>query len=119
MQIIRFLFIFLSIGLAAIGQVILKLGMSKVGQINLGVSSMITTFTQPLVIFGLFFYGVSLILWLVILSKENLSFVYPMVALSYVVTTILARFLLHEQVPSIRWLGLGCIMLGIVMVARS
>jgi len=119
MQIIRFLFIFLSIGLAAIGQVILKLGMTKVGQINLSISSMITTFTQPLVIFGLLFYGISLILWLVVLSKEDLSFVYPMVALSYVVTTILARFVLHEQVPSIRWVGLGCIMLGIVMVARS
>lgn len=119
MQFFRFFLIFFSIGLAAVGQLILKMGMNKIGQISLNFSNMLTTFTNPLVLAGLFCYGLSLITWLVVLSRENLSFVYPMVAFSYVVTTILARTVLGEEVPLFRWVGLGFIMTGIIFVARS
>jgi undecaprenyl phosphate-alpha-L-ara4N flippase subunit ArnE len=119
MQMLRYLIIFSSIGLAAIGQIILKIGMSKNGELTFALLPMIKAFTNVYVLSGLVFYGVSLIIWLVVLSKENLSFVYPMVAFSYVVTTILARFFLHEEVPGLRWFGLTLIIFGIVCVARS
>ena len=118
-QVIRYMLILFSIGLAAVGQIILKIGMDKLGQIGFSLEQLISTFTNPIVLGGLFFYGVSLILWLIVLSREQLSFVYPMVALSYVVTTVLARLILKEDVPALRWFGLLVIMAGIVMVARS
>ena len=110
----RFVLIFTPIIIAALGQLILKIGMNKVGQFNL-----IKTFTHPTILLGLSFYGVSLILWLLVLSKEKLSFVYPLVAFSYVVTVFLSKVILKETVPSLRWLGLGVIIIGILIVAKS
>ncbi|MFC1626924.1 EamA family transporter [Patescibacteria group bacterium] len=110
----RFVLIFIPIILAAVGQLILKIGMDKLGSFNL-----IKTFTHPTVLVGLFFYGASLILWLMVLSKEKLSFVYPLVAFSYVVTVFMAKFILKETVPPLRWLGLAIIVSGILVIAKS
>lgn len=110
----RFLLIFVPIILAAVGQLILKVGMNNLGTFNL-----FKTFTNPTVILGLFFYGASLILWLMVLSKEKLSFVYPLVAFSYVVTVLMSKFILKEPVPTLRWVGLLAIIVGILIIAKS
>ena len=110
----RFVLIFIPIILAAVGQLILKIGMNKLGEFNL-----IKTFLSPTVILGLFFYGASLILWLMVLSKEKLSFVYPLVAFSYVVTVLMSKLILKEPVPSLRWVGLGAIIIGILIIAKT
>lgn len=110
----RFVLIFTPVIIASLGQLILKSGMNQVGQFTL-----LKTFTNPLVLVGLGFYGLSAVLWLSVLSREALSFVYPLVAMSYVLTVILSKLILHETVPSLRWLGLAVIVLGILLVAKS
>lgn len=110
----RFVLIFLPIVIAAVGQLILKIGMNQVGEFNF-----IKTFSSPTVILGLFFYAVSAVLWLLVLSREKLSFVYPLVAFSYVVTVFLSKFILKETVPTLRWFGLAVIITGILIVAKS
>lgn len=119
----RFLLIFTPIIIAAAGQLVLKLGMNKIGGFNFAQTSLLSFFskilTTPLVILGLFLYGLSASLWLVVLSREKLSFVYPMVAFSYVVTVILSVVILREEVPWLRWVGLGIICLGIFLIAKS
>ena len=110
----RFVLIFTPVIIAALGQLILKSGMNQVGEFTL-----VKAFTNPLVLLGFSFYGASAVLWLLVLSREALSFVYPLVAMSYVITVILSRFVLHESVPSLRWLGLAVIVLGILLVAKS
>lgn len=110
----RFVLIFTPIIIAAAGQLILKSGMNQVG-----VFTLVKAFTNPLVLTGLMFYGLSAVLWLLVLSREALSFVYPLVAFSYVLTVFLSRTILHETVPPLRWVGLGVIVVGILLVARS
>jgi len=110
----RFVLIFIPIILAAVGQLILKIGMDKLVSFNL-----IKAFTSPTIILGLFFYGTSLILWLMVLSREKLSFVYPLVAFSYVITMLMAKFILKESIPPLRWLGLATIISGILVIAKS
>jgi uncharacterized membrane protein len=110
----RFVLIFIPIIIASIGQIILKSGMNQVGKFNL-----IKVFLNPLVLLGLFFYASSSVLWLMVLSKEKLSFVYPLVAASYVLTILMAKIILKEPVPTLRWLGLGIIIIGIMVVAKS
>ncbi len=119
MQFLRYSLIFSSIGLAAIGQIVLKIGMAKNGEISLAFGPLFRAFSNPFVLGGLFLYGVSLIIWLVVLSRENLSFAYPMVAFSYVLTTILAKVILKEDVSLFRWFGLSLILTGIICVAKS
>lgn len=110
----RFVLIFIPIILAAVGQLILKIGMNQLPKFNL-----IKAFTHPTVLLGLFFYGASLILWLTVLSKEKLSFVYPLVAFSYVVTVVLSKVILKEPVPTLRWVGLFVIIIGILIIAKT
>lgn len=122
-MILRFILIFIPIIIAAAGQIILKLGMNKIGMVDFAKTGLfnffLKTFTTPLVLFGLVLYAFSAILWLVVLSREKLSFVYPMVAFSYVVTVALSVVILKEEVPWLRWLGLGVICLGIILIAKS
>lgn len=122
-MILRFILIFIPIIIAAAGQIALKLGMNKIGMVDFAKIRLFTfflkTFTTPLVLFGLFLYGLSTMLWLVVLSREKLSFVYPMVAFSYVLTVILSMVILREEVPWLRWVGLGVICLGIFLIAKS
>ena len=110
----RFVLIFIPIIIASFGQIILKSGTNQVGKFDL-----IKTFTNPLVLLGLFFYFSSALLWLMVLSKEKLSFVYPLVAFSYVLTVFLSKIILKEAVPSLRWLGMAVIVVGILIVAKS
>ena len=118
----RLLFIFIPVTAAAVGQMILKIGMNQVGavQINSGImQSFVKMFTNPYVIGGLGFFGLNAFLWLIVLSREKLSFAYPMVAFAYVVTILLSKYVLHEEVPLLRWAGLGVIILGILLIAKS
>ena len=101
---------------------ILKIGMNQVGavQINNGiVQSFVKMFTNPYVVGGLGFFGLNAFLWLIVLSREKLSFAYPMVAFAYVVTILLSKYVLHEDVPPLRWAGLGVIIIGILLIAKS
>jgi len=119
----RFVLIFTPIIIAAIGQLILKTGMNQVGELffkktNI-LGNFIKIFSNPMVILGLFFYFSSALVWLVVLSKEKLSFVYPLVAASYVITVFLSKVILKENVPPLRWLGLAVIVIGILLIAKS
>lgn len=119
----RFLLIFTPIIIAAVGQIILKIGMNQIGAANFEKTALLNFFLKivatPMVLFGLFLYGLSAALWLMVLSREKLSFVYPMVAFSYVVTVILSMLILKEEIPWLRWVGLGVICLGIFLIAKS
>lgn len=66
---------------------------------------------------GIMFGGASL-LWMCILKHWPLSMAYPMVSMSYVIAMVMAVVFLHESIVWTRWLGVGLIMLGCVMVAK-
>ena len=119
-----FFLILISVAFAATGQIILKLGMNKVGQISVGSYSqlseaIIKMLTTPLVPLGLLFYVLAASLWLVVLSRVPLSLAYPMVALGYVIVVFLSWLVLKEVVPPTRWLGLAVICLGVILVGKS
>lgn len=118
----RILSILIPVTAAAVGQMILKVGMTQVGELKFSdglVNIFSKTFTNLYVLGGLAFFGVNAILWLVVLSREKLSFAYPMVAFAYIVTILLAKFVLHEDIPLLRWAGLFVIIVGILMIAKS
>ena len=118
------LMILLSVGCGVVGQLTLKMGMTQVGRLGAEVlaqplQSAFRVVANPLVVGGLGFYVLGAVLWLTVLSRAPLSFAYPILALSYALTPILAWALLGEAVPSIRWFGVGVICLGVFLVSRS
>jgi drug/metabolite transporter (DMT)-like permease len=114
----------ISVALAALAQVALKTGLSgpRVQQalddhqwqalIHAAATSM------PLLL-GVFLYGTSTLLWFYALARADLSYVYPMLGLGLIVTTIIAATWLGETVSLARWAGVVLIASGVVLVART
>ena len=114
--------ILLSVSLAAVAQLTLKHGMNQVtadGARPLTGDSITDVVTNLSVVGGLAIFGLSAIVWLVVLSRASLSFAYPFAALTYVLILLADRFILHETIPALRWAGVVCIVAGIVLVAQT
>ncbi len=115
--------ILLSVGLAALAQITLKHGMNQVtastGELQLNAGSLRDLVSTAAVWGGLFLFGLSAFVWLAVLSRASLSFAYPFASLSYALILLADRFVLHEQIPPLRWAGVFFIMVGIVLVAQT
>ncbi|MBS0451837.1 MAG: EamA family transporter [Proteobacteria bacterium] len=111
--------------LNAAAQLMLKAGASSVGEISLsaGAASLWRTGLQlamhPGILGGLSCYVVSVVAWIVALSRVDVSVAYPMLSIGYVVNALLAWWLFGEAVSLQRWLGIAVIIFGVVLVARS
>jgi multidrug transporter EmrE-like cation transporter len=116
--------ILLGVLMSAAAQVMLKLGMSApatlaaLGQDEV-VRVAIALLRSPWLLGGLLIYGLSVVAWLVVLSKVDVSYAYPFVALGMVVTTFSGHYLLGETLPAMRVVGLAVIVLGVVLLALS
>jgi len=105
---------------ASLGQVFWKLGMNAVGAIdNFSISGIVSMFLNPLVFLGLLMYGLSTIFWLIALSQKDLSYVYPFIALTFIIVLLLSKFLLHENVGLYRIVGTLIIIAGLIIVVNT
>jgi drug/metabolite transporter (DMT)-like permease len=75
--------------------------------------------TVPALWLALSAYGLSVVVWLVALSRVPVSQAYPMLSMGYVINIGLAWWLLGEVPNAQRVLGIGVIVAGVVLVARS
>ena len=118
------LVILLSIGIAVGGQILLKIGMNKIGPINISSAGSLghlfsEIFKSPVVLAGLFLYMISAALWLIVISSVDLSFAYPFIGLTYVLILIVSKFVLKEDVNPVRWIGTAIITIGVVVISRG
>jgi multidrug transporter EmrE-like cation transporter len=118
------LLILISISIAVGGQILLKIGMNRIG--NITVNSMsslghlfLGVVKSPIVLVGLFMYVISAAIWLVVISAVDLSFAYPFIGLTYVLILIVSKFILKESVNPIRWAGAAIITIGVVVISRG
>lgn len=116
--------VFFSVLCAISGQLLLKIGMTRLGPIGASVlanplGTILPVVSSPLVVLGLGCYVAGAISWLVVLSRLPLSLAYPVLAISYALIPILAWLLLGESVPGIRWIGIALISIGVVVVSQS
>jgi multidrug transporter EmrE-like cation transporter len=67
---------------------------------------------------GILFYGLSTIVYIVVLGKFNLSVAYPVIiGLTVISTTALGAIIFKEQVSPIQWLGIGLMLSGISAIS--
>ena len=117
--------ILFSVTLAAIAQLALKHGMNLVNDelapqtFSLNGGSLRVVAGQPFVWGGLFLFGLSAIVWLLVLSRASLSFAYPFAALTYVLILLFDQFVLDDPVPGLRWAGVAFIGVGIILVSQT
>jgi len=74
---------------------------------------------HPGILGGLSCYVVSVVVWIVALSRVEVSIAYPMLSLGYVANALLAMWLFGEAVSLQRWVGIAVILVGVALVARS
>lgn len=118
-----FSFLITGVLLNALAQLLLKAGTNALGVITLTRDNWAGEFGrmagEPHFIAGAVCYGVSLIVWILGLSRVPVSIAYPMLSLGYVVNAIAAYYLFGEGLTLARWLGIGFIVLGVWLVARG
>ena len=113
-----FVMIIMSTLLSVTAQLILKTGMNDYGSISLGLDIIRAVF-HPLVFVGLITYFFSAVLWIMVLSKVEVSYAYPFAALGYVIVTFLGWLLLNESVNALRIIGVIIIITGVYVVSKS
>jgi drug/metabolite transporter (DMT)-like permease len=115
--------ILLDVILNVTGQLSLKYGMSRIGNFTISLPTLPPVFlkaaTNVYVLFGLLCYGLGFMVWLIVLSKAEVSYAYPLISLGYVFTALLARALFGEAVGATRMLGILVTCLGVFLIARS
>ena len=114
--------ILISVCAIVAGQLCMKKALNDLGDIDFA-SSLIFTylkiFMSPFVIVGLSFYIIGVFSWLYVLSKVDLSYAYPFLALTFVLVAISSSIFLGEYISPRRWIGIIVICLGILLILES
>jgi drug/metabolite transporter (DMT)-like permease len=79
----------------------------------------VTNATSWLVWLGVIIYTLNFLIWIVVLSKLDLSIAVPVASTNYITLPIMAMFFLHEHVSPLRWAGIILIIAGIHFVSKS
>jgi multidrug transporter EmrE-like cation transporter len=122
MSLQSFLLILTGVLLNAVAQLALKASVRDHGAIELGGGALpvaIELAGEPALWLGLVCYGVSVVVWILALSRVDVSIAYPMLSIGYVVNAFAAWALFGEALTPMRLLGIGIIVLGVFVLARS
>jgi multidrug transporter EmrE-like cation transporter len=123
MTLTTFGFILTGIFLNAIAQLLLKAGTNAIGAIHLTADNWFATgiklATQLPILGGLTCYVVSVMVWIIGLSRVDVTIAYPMLSIGYIVNALGAWYFLGEAVSAQRLLAIGIIIVGVAILARS
>ena len=115
----NYLLLFLSIVLSVSGQIFQKLGMSRTGPNRQMKVSLLKSILIPYNLIGMVCLGLSAFIWLIVLSKMELSLAYPLLSFGYVLVTISSKLFFKEIIPWNRWVGVLIVVFGIMLVTQA
>ena len=116
----KYILAFVSILLGSFAQYLLKKGITDVTRASNGFIQLLKNSVSNIsLIIGLSFYALSMVFWLYVLSKMQLSKAYPMVSLGYVFTMFLGYFLLNESLSAFKLIGIMLIICGVIFISRG
>ena len=118
------LILFIGLLFESTGVVLLKKGMNQLGgiqQVNAASIARVLKAgaTNAHILLGVFFEALFFICLLILMSESDISFLWPLTALSFVFATVAAMLFLHEQVSGVRWAGVVFIMIGAALISYS
>ncbi|MFC5474063.1 EamA family transporter [Paraherbaspirillum soli] len=123
MTLTTFVFLFIGICLNAAAQLLLKAGTNAVGVISLTPQNWFATgiklATQLPILAGLSCYVISVVVWIIGLSRVDVTIAYPLLSLGYIISAVGAWYFLGEAVSAQRLIAIGIIIVGVVLLTRS
>ncbi len=112
-----------SVFINVVAQILLKLGMRSIGFFEFSVSNIVPiglrVAMNPYIIFGVFCYVLSLAVWLMVLSRVEVSYAYPITSLGYIFTAIMGSYFMGENISLTRIAGILVIIAGVYIVSKS
>jgi len=108
----------------AIGVVFLSHGLKQIGQLQqfgLGEIARLVArgATNPYILLGTLLETIFFVSLLVMLKTWDVSLIWPLTSLGFVLTTLAAKWIRHEEVSGLRWGGVVLIVIGAALVGWS
>src|SRR6266542_4841889 len=108
----------------AVGVVYLSAGLKEIGEVPALKASDLARLTRraatnPKMLLGVLLETIFFVFLLVLLRRNDVSLIWPLTSLVFVLTALSARFILHEEIPLARWMGVFLIMMGAALVSWS
>ncbi len=123
MTAVSFALILAGVLLNAAAQLLLKAGTNAVGHFEFHLDNLIPIGLklafQPFIMGGMLCYAISLVVWIMALSRVPVSIAYPMLSIGYVINAFIAHFWFSEVLAAQKLIGIGFIVVGVFIVARS
>ena len=120
---LTFSLVMLGVLLNAGAQLLLKAGTNRVGEFAFSADNILPIglklATSPPILAGMVCYGMSLVVWILALSRVPVSLAYPMLSVGYIVNAVGAWLLFGESITAQKLVGIGFIIVGVYLVARS
>ena len=109
--------------LNAVAQLFLKKGMAKIGYFEVSFDNIIHIGTLVIssyfIWFGLLCYAFSVVIYLIVLSRVDVSYAYPFLSLGFVLTAIIGRIYFGEVITMSRIVGIAVIIIGVIILSKS
>ncbi len=115
----EYILVVLSVTMTTLGQIFQKLGATRIKDEMSAGKSVVAAAANIHIFLGIGALGLGAFLWLMVLSRIELSLAYPMMSLGYVLVTIASKYFFKEKIPMHRYIGIATIILGIVLISRS
>ena len=123
MNLISFGLIFTGVMLNAAAQILMKAGTNSVGYFEFSMENIMPIgwklATEWHIVAALFCYALSVVIWILALSRVPVSIAFPMLSMAYVVNAIAAWYLLGEAFSATKLVGMGVIILGVIIISRA
>lgn len=123
MNLTSFGLIFTGVMLNAAAQILMKAGTNSIGYFEFSVQNIVPIgwrlATEWHIITALFCYALSVVIWILALSRVPVSIAFPMLSMAYVVNAVAAWYLLDEALNPTKVVGIGVIILGVIVISRA
>ena len=112
-----------SVFLNALAQIFLRKAAAGFGEegIQLGrlTQALGTLILDPFLLLGMLCYAFSILVWIAVLARVEVSVAYPFLSIGYIVVIFAGFFFLGENVTMLRVAGVALICAGLVCISRS
>ena len=123
MSLVSFILIFVGVMLNAAAQILMKAGTNAVGHFEFSMENVLPIglklATEWHIVTALFCYALSVVVWILALSRVPVSIAFPLLSMAYIVTAVAAWYLLGEPLSMTKLVGIGVIILGVIIISRA
>jgi multidrug transporter EmrE-like cation transporter len=113
------LLILLSVFFTTGGQLLQKIGATKAAAMPSKIHFLIRVLSQPETWWAITCLAIGTVLWLAVLYRMEVSKAFPFLSIGFVLVILISRYHLNETISIVRWLGLGLIGSGMVLISQS